>query len=34
MSAQFIRCVRNLLFAPKPLADLLPAFRAAQCAYL
>lgn len=34
ISAQFIRCVRNLLFAPGPLADLLPAFRAAQCAYL
>lgn len=34
MSAQFIRCVTNLLFDPKPLRALLPAFREAQWAYL
>jgi hypothetical protein len=34
MSAQFIRCVSNLLHCPKPLRDLLAPFRAAQLAYL
>lgn len=34
MTAQFIRCVANHLFVPKPFRTLLPAFRAAQLAYL
>ena len=34
MSAQFIRCVSNLLHSPKPLRHLLGPFRAAQFAYL
>lgn len=34
MSAQFIRCVANLLHSPKPLRLLLDPFRAAQVAYL
>lgn len=34
ITAQFIRCVRNLLFVPRPFIDSLPAFRAAQRAYL
>jgi hypothetical protein len=34
MSAQFIRCVRNLLFSPETIYALLPAFRRAQEAYL
>jgi hypothetical protein len=34
MSAQFIRCVSNLLHSPKPLRQLLAPFREAQLAYL
>lgn len=34
MSVQFIRCVNNHLFAPDPIYAILPAFRAAQLAYL
>lgn len=34
MSAQFIRCVSNLLHSPEPLQGLLASFRAAQLAYL
>jgi hypothetical protein len=34
MSAQFIRCVANHLFVPKPFRAILPAFREAQLVYL
>jgi hypothetical protein len=34
MSAQFIRCVSNLLRSPKPLRRNLALFRGAQMAYL
>jgi hypothetical protein len=34
MTQQFIRCVANILFIPKPLEAMLPAFRSAQEAYL
>lgn len=34
MSAQFIRCVSNLLHNPQPLRQLLAPFRDAQLAYL
>jgi len=34
MSAQFIRCVANHLFSPKPFRAILPAFREAQLVYL
>ena len=34
MTAQFIRCVANHLFVPKPFRAILPAFRAAQLVYL
>ena len=34
MTAQFIRCVANHLFLPKPFRVILPAFRQAQLVYL
>jgi hypothetical protein len=34
MTAQFIRCVANHLFVPKPFRAILPAFREAQLVYL
>ncbi|NTU49972.1 MAG: transposase [Desulfobulbaceae bacterium] len=34
MTAQFIRCVANHLFIPKPFRSILPAFRQAQWVYL
>jgi len=34
MTAQFIRCVANHLFVPKPFRSILPAFREAQLVYL
>lgn len=34
MTAQFIRCVANHLFVPKPFKAILPAFKEAQLAYL
>lgn len=34
MTSQFIRCIANHLFIPKPFSALLPAFREAQLAYL
>lgn len=34
MTAQYIRCVAHHLFVPKPFNAILPAFRAAQAAYL